>query len=83
MKVYAVPLSFAEHHIDILVQAIRCAFTGPLVLWFSYVLTIKKRECTYQPLQVGDVNLVTNSYCLFQSVVTNMCLLTIPMCGNK
>ena len=32
MKVYEVPLTFAEHHADILGQDTRRAFTGPLVL---------------------------------------------------
>ena len=35
MKVYEGPLTFAEHHIDILGQYIRGAFTGPLVLWLN------------------------------------------------
>ena len=40
MKVYKVPLTFAEHHIDIniLDQDIRWVFTGPLVLWFTIYL---------------------------------------------
>ena len=37
MKVYEVPLTFADHHIDILGQDIRSAFTGPLVLWFHFI----------------------------------------------
>ena len=32
MKEYVVPLTFAEHHIDILGPEIRRAFTGPLFL---------------------------------------------------
>ena len=36
MKVNEIPLTFAEHHLDILGQDIRWAFTGPLVLWFLY-----------------------------------------------
>ena len=40
MKVYEVPLTFAEHHADILGQDIRWVFTiGPPVLDMSRVLT--------------------------------------------
>ena len=36
IKVYEVPLIFAEHLIDIQGPDIRWAFTRPLVLWFSF-----------------------------------------------
>ena len=42
MKVYEVPLTFAEHHIDILGPDISCAFTGLLVLWFNIIQCILK-----------------------------------------
>ena len=35
MKVYEVPLTFAEHHLDILGLDVRWVVTGPLVLWLS------------------------------------------------
>ena len=48
MKVYEVPLSFVEHHIDILGPDIRRAFTGLLVLCFFYldvIFTLMYTEC--------------------------------------
>ena len=50
MKVYEVPLTFAEH-IDMLGPDIRSAFTGPLVLWFlesiGFIITDSQNKVLY------------------------------------